>query len=93
MLRQEIPLSEIAEKRGVKEETIISHIEDLMLKDKKNCPDINYLKKELKLKEFEDIVSAFEKADTTTLAPVYNILAKEKKKPTYLKIRLARLFL
>lgn len=91
MLVEEIPLAEIADKRAVKPETIISHVEDLIAD--KNCPDIDYLKRELKRSEMEDILSAFKKAGTTTLSPVYNILMRQKKKSTYLKIRLARLFL
>jgi len=91
MLREEVPLSEIADARGVKPETIVSHIEDLVTEGK--CPDILYLKRELKRTELEDIVRAFEKCGTTTLSPTYNLLMKQKKKTTYLKIRIARLFL
>ncbi len=91
MLKQQIKLDDIARNRGVKQETIISHIEDLVLEG--NCPDVSYLKRELKRSELDEIIFAFEKAGTTTLSPVYNLLLKEKKKPTYLKIRLARLFL
>ncbi|MES3004536.1 MAG: AAA family ATPase [Patescibacteria group bacterium] len=91
MLEQEIPLTEIADVRGVKPETVVSHIEDLIVEGK--CPDIVYLKRELKRSELEDIQKAFEKAGTTTLSPVYNLLMKQKKKTTYLKIRIARLFL
>ncbi len=91
MLEHETSLKEIAEARGVKEETILSHIEDLQTEN--NCPDIDYLKRELKRSELDDIISAFRKTDTTTLSPVYNLLLKQKKKPTYQKIRLARLFL
>ncbi len=90
-LVEEVPLDEIAKARGVKQETIISHIEDL--KEQNNCPDVIYLKRELKRSELEDILDAFKKTKTTTLSPVYNLLTKQKKKPTYLKIRLARLFL
>jgi len=91
MLENKIPLDNIARNRGVKQETIISHIEDLILKG--NCPDISYLKRELKRSEFDDIISAFQKAGTTTLSPVYNLLLRQKKNPTYLKLRLTRLFL
>jgi hypothetical protein len=84
-------LEEIADMRGVKQETIVGHLEDL-LKDG-NEIDIDYLQKDFKYGELEDIIEAFEICDTTTLAPVYNLLAKNKKKPTYLKLRLARLFL
>lgn len=91
LLMNELSLDEIAHARGLKQETIISHIEDLQQKGK--CPDIDYLKKELKKTEFHDIMQAFKKTGTTTLSPVYNLLLKEKKKPTYVKIRLGRLFL
>ncbi len=92
-LEQEVPLEDIAEARGVKQETIVSHIEDLLAEDRKNCPDITYLKRELKRNELDEILTAFKKCKTTTLSPVFNYLQKEKKKTTYLKIRLARLFL
>ncbi len=91
MLEQEIPLAEIADKRAVKQETIVSHIEDLMAENK--CPDIDYLKRELKRSELEDITAAFAKSGTTILTPVYNLLIKQNKRTPYLKIRLARLFL
>ncbi|KKR45951.1 MAG: hypothetical protein A2W64_01250 [Candidatus Zambryskibacteria bacterium RIFCSPLOWO2_02_39_10] len=97
MIAKEMPLAEIADARKVKPETIVSHIEDMVMADKlektNRCPDITYLKRELKRSEIDDILSAFAKAGTTTLSPVYNLLAKQKKKPSYLKIRLARLFL
>lgn len=91
MLLNEISIEDIALARGLKQETIISHIEDL--KTQKHCPDIDYLKRELKRTELDDILGAFKKTKTTTLSPVYNLLLKQKKKPTYIKIRLARLFL
>jgi ATP-dependent exoDNAse (exonuclease V) alpha subunit len=91
MLLEELPLADLAQARGVKEETIVSHIEDLVAE--KNCPDVTYLKRELLRSELDDILEAFRKTKTTTLAPVYNLLLKQKKKPSYLKIRLARLFL
>lgn len=91
MLEQQIPLKDIAKARGVKEETIISHIEDL--KAERRCPDVDYLKRELKRSELEDILEAFEHCETASLSPVYNYLLKNKKKPSYLKIRIARLFL
>jgi ATP-dependent DNA helicase PIF1 len=91
MLREEVPLDDIARARGVKAETIISHVEDLV-KDKL-APDILYLKRELKRSELETILEAFKKCKTTTLSPVFNYLLKNKKKQTYLNIRIARLFL
>ncbi len=91
MLEQEMSLKDIAKARGVKEETIVSHIEDLQKEGK--CPDVTYLKRELKRGELDDILDAFHVCNTTTLSPVYNYLFKNKKKPSYLKIRIARLFL
>ncbi len=93
MLEHEVPLEKIAKDRGVKPETIISHIEDMIEKNMDDIPDISYLRRELKRSELEDILLAFEEAGTRTLSPVYNKLLKEKKKPTYLKLRLARLFI
>lgn len=90
-LENEVSLKEIAEARGVKQETIVSHIENL--KEKNICPDILYLKRELKRSELEEILTAFEEVKSTTLSSVFNYLMKKKKKPSYLKIRLARLFL
>lgn len=90
-LEKEIALKEIAKKRGVKVETIISHIEELSVKGR--CPDIDYLKRELKRSEMDNILDAFHELGTTTLAPIYNFLSRKKMKPTYEKIRLARLFL
>lgn len=91
LLEEEMPLADIADRRIVTQETIISHVEKLM--EKNICPDIDYLRRELKRGEFDAISEAFKEAGTKTLAPVYNLLAKKKKKTTYLKIRLVRLFL
>lgn len=90
-LAEEMPLDDIARARGVKAETIVSHVEDLIAE--KNCPDILYLKRELKRSELDAILDAFEKCKTTTLAPVFNYLQKQKKRQSYLNIRIARLFL
>ncbi len=91
MLEKGTLLKDIAKARGVKEETIVSHIEDL--KAEKKCPDVDYIKRELKRGELDDILDAFRDCNTTTLSPVYNYLLKKNKKPSYLKIRIARLFL
>lgn len=93
MLRMEISLSEMAKLRKLKKETIVSHIEKLLEEKRDLCPNFSYLRKEFKKSELSDILKAFEKSGTKTLSPVWNILDKQKKKPNYLKIRLARLFL
>lgn len=91
MLDEGMELSDIADARGVKQDTIVAHIEELV--EEGVDLDINHLKKEFGYKELDLIHEAFDACDTTTLSPVYNYLAKKKKKPTYLKLRIARLFL
>ncbi len=91
MLEDQMSLAMIADKRGIKQETVVSHVEDLMKEN--NCPDVDYLKRELKRSELEEIIDAFGELETDTLSSVYNLLLKRKKKPSYLKIRIARLFL
>lgn len=96
-IEQEMSIADIADARSVTAETIVSHVEDMVTADKLNntnlCPDIDYLKRELKRTELDDILSAFKQTDTKTLTPVYNLLVKQKKRTPYLKIRIARLFL
>lgn len=91
MLAEGLELGDIADARGVKQDTIVSHIEELIQEGVDL--DIEHLKKEFAYKELDTIIDAFDTCDTTTLAPVYNYLSKLKKKPTYLKLRIARLFL
>ncbi len=91
LLAEKMSIGEMAETRKMTQETIISHIEKLI--ELKTNPDFAYLRDELGRGEFKDMLEAFAKAKTKTLAPVYNILDKNKKNPSYLKLRLARLFL
>ncbi len=91
MLSEGLGLSDIADARGVKQDTIVAHIEELIQEGADL--DIEHLKKEFAYKELDTIIDAFDECDTTTLSPVYNYLTKKKKKPTYLKLRIARLFL
>lgn len=91
MLAEGLELSDIADARGVKQDTIVAHIEELLEEGAEL--DIEHLKKEFAYKELDTIHEAFDTCDTQTLSPVYNYLAKKKKKPTYLKLRIARLFL
>jgi Mg/Co/Ni transporter MgtE len=69
----------------------VAHIEEL-IEDGEDL-DLSFLKKEFKRGEFDEIIEAFEELDEKTLSPVYNLLQKRKKKPNYLKLRIARLFL
>jgi DNA-binding CsgD family transcriptional regulator len=90
-LAEQTPLGEIADKRKLNRETIVSHIEKLLEKGK--APDITYLKRELKRSELDEILSAFAESKSKTLSPVFNLLHRKKKNHSYFKIRLARLFL
>lgn len=91
MLVEGLALSDIADARGVKQDTIVSHIEELIQEGVDL--DFEHLKKEFAYKELDTIIDAFDECKTTTLSTVYNYLSKKKKKPTYLKLRIARLFL
>lgn len=81
-------LAEIAQARGVKEETIISHFEKL--KEKDPNIDLTVYKKTLKENDFKIISDAFKKTKETKLAPIFNALGG---KYSYEELRLARLFL
>jgi ATP-dependent DNA helicase PIF1 len=93
MLAENVSLDEMADRRALKVETIISHLEGLLEKKKIVQDDIEYLRREFRQKELDEILEAFAAVKTTTLAPVYNYLQKKKKKHSYAEIRLARLFL
>ncbi len=91
MLDEGLGLRDIADARGVKQDTVVAHIEELISEGVELRLD--HLKKDFAYKELDVIHDAFDACDTTTLSPVYNYLLKKKKKPTYLKLRVARLFL
>ncbi len=91
MIADKKSLEEIAEERGVKAETIVSHLETLVEQGQEM--DIAYLQEEFAYGEFDRIMDAIEATAPTPLVPIYDWLVKKKKKSTYLKIRLARLFL
>jgi len=83
---QKLPIKKIAELQGLKEETIISHLEKLVsLNDEIN---LNYLKPEKE--RFDKIKLAFAQTGDTKLSPVKNILGDSF---SYREIRLARLFI
>lgn len=91
MILEKKSLKEIAKDRGVKEETIVSDIEKILESGTKI--DLNFLKKEFKSGELEKILKSFAKTKGQILAPVMTLLKKEKVNVTYLKLRIARLFL
>lgn len=93
MLLEEMSIKEIATIRNLKEETVISHIEEILEKDPRF--NIKFLQKSISHARLDKIISAFRKVGVQEggkrpLSPVKNILG-----PNYSfgEIRLARLFL
>jgi ATP-dependent exoDNAse (exonuclease V) alpha subunit len=82
---------EISKERCISEGTIVEHIEKLLQEKMLNLSDIEYLKpkKVKEKKEFEKIVHAFTKLETTKLKPVFEHFDE---KYEYDVIRLARVF-
>ena len=86
MVLEKISIKEIARMQGLKESTIVYHIEKII--DGEEQIDINYL---IPFKErFERIKTAFEKLGTERLAPIYNYFNEEF---SYDEIRLVRIIL
>ncbi|OGJ52199.1 ATP-dependent DNA helicase RecQ [Candidatus Peregrinibacteria bacterium RIFOXYB2_FULL_32_7] len=85
LVNQKLSIEEIAKKRGMTNNTIVSHLEKLI----QACEDIDieYLKPKDKI--FEPIKNAFEEVKETKLTPIYEHL---NGKFTYDEIRLVRLF-
>ncbi|MBU6431643.1 helix-turn-helix domain-containing protein, partial [Patescibacteria group bacterium] len=79
-------LAEIAEARGVKEETIISHLEKLKAKD----PTLDLSAYKPKEEIFKIVSNAFKNSKDTKLSPVFHALGG---KYSYEELRLVRLFL
>jgi hypothetical protein len=86
LIAAKLSIKEIAKRRGLTEETIISHLEKL--KEKKEDVDLEYLRP-LK-NRFEKIKTAFQKSRDWLLSPAKEILGKDF---SYKEIRIARLFL
>jgi len=85
-LEKKIPISEIANERGLAEGTIISHINKIMSWD--NNLDLEYL--EPSSETFNEIKKAFEVCETEMLRPVYRHL---QEKYDYDTIRLVKILL
>lgn len=93
MLLEELSIKEIAALRNLKEETIISHIEEIL--EKEPNFNIKFLQKSISHSRLEKIISAFRKVGVQEggkrpLSPVKNILGPSY---SFSEIRLARLFL
>ena len=85
LLEKGFGLTEIADERGIKVDTVISHIEEL----KKNGDDISLSHLALETEDLHKIREAFKKTSDYKLTPVYKVL---KGKYSYRELRLARLF-
>lgn len=86
LLRQKLPLTEIARRRGMSPTTIVGHIEKL-LQTRKNI-DVEYLRPHAN--DLQEIAQAFKKSKSWLLSPVREILGEHF---TYEELRLARLFI
>jgi ATP-dependent exoDNAse (exonuclease V) alpha subunit len=91
LIMDKTPLKKIIKERGLKEATIISHIEKLLDEGEINQKDILYLKP--KTEEFDQfldkIIDAAEELDEFKLTPVFKAL---KGKHTFEEIRFGKLF-
>ena len=83
-------ITEIAQERKLKEQTIFSHLEELLQKNKIQKKELDRLKTPALEKKIQVIVKEFKKLDTVKLSEVFESL---KGKYTYDEIRFARLFI
>ncbi|MDD3102145.1 MAG: helix-turn-helix domain-containing protein, partial [Patescibacteria group bacterium] len=83
-------ISQIAKTRGVKEETILSHIEKLVLSDKINTADLSRLVTPSLSCALAEIYAAFYELDTNSLLPVFK---KFNGAYSYTELRIARMML
>lgn len=84
MLQRKLPLSEIAESQGLKESTIMNHIESII--NGGEFFDLSYLLP--KLEDCEKIKTAFDACGYELLKPVYDMLGERY---SYDEIRMVRL--
>jgi len=83
-------IEEIAKNRKLTQGTIISHLENLVLKEKINYEDLEQLVNETLLSRLPEISKVFRELDTDNLQPVFEKFAGQY---SYNELRLARLFL
>jgi ATP-dependent exoDNAse (exonuclease V) alpha subunit len=87
MLKNGIPIRDIARERSLKMGTIISHVEKL--NGLGTLPAIGYLKDTLPEQDFAMILEEFKKSEDGRLAPIYKKLGG---KYSYEELRIVRLF-
>ncbi|MFH0739879.1 MAG: helix-turn-helix domain-containing protein [bacterium] len=83
-------LEEIIRERKLTQGTIISHLENLVLKEKINYEELEQLVDERLLQRIPEISKVFRELDTDNLQPVFEKLHSQY---SYNELRLARLFL
>ncbi|MBP9701828.1 MAG: AAA family ATPase [Candidatus Pacebacteria bacterium] len=98
LLSDELSLVDIAARRGMTQETILTHIEALIEQDLIEIKDIEYFKKGIQKARFDKImealVEAHEEYGDWRLSPAKTILEKKKIRPnvSFREIQLVRLF-
>lgn len=93
LLKEKIPLKDIAKHREMTEETILNHVEKLLKESFLRMNDIQYLKKGISTKKFDEILKSLKhfhsKNNDWKLGPVKNALGPSV---SYRDIQLVRLF-
>lgn len=89
MLKENLSLEAIAEKREITVETIISHIEKLQGLKQINNSNIEFLKHRIPIADFDIISAELNKSEDGKQKPIYE---KFEGKYTYIDLRIARLF-
>ena len=93
-IKEGVSMKEISEHRGMTEETILNHIEKLVEMGLVTIKEVDYLRKSLSKKKFDDIEkslkASFKKNGDWRLAPVKNALGANV---SYRDIQLVRLFI
>jgi hypothetical protein len=98
LLLDKLSLPDIAARRGMTQETILTHIEALVEKDPILFMEVEYLKDTMQKKRFdiimEALVAAHDEYGDWRLAPAKTILDKKKISPkvSYRDVQLVRLF-
>lgn len=88
LLKKKLSLKAIAQERGLKIETIMSHIESLL--QSASDVDIEHLRPSGR--GFEEAVHLFREAEEKTLTPIKRALERKGIRASYVELRLARLF-
>ncbi len=88
LVEKKLSISEIAEKRGIKERTVVGYLEKILAGGEEL--DLKYLEAEFKKSRLKEIKNAFLKTKDTKLVPVRDILGRDF---SFDELRVARLLL